>query len=60
MWTHESMADLRAWLECTGWNVLTDSCQDVNEATVVVTDYIPFCEEMIDNSNKKNQTAPKQ
>ena len=29
------------------WNVLTDSCTDVNEAADVVCDYIRFCEDMI-------------
>ena len=47
VWMTESQDELRGCYECTDWNVLTDSCADVNEASDVVCDYIRFCEDMI-------------
>ena len=47
VWTTESEDELRGCYEYTDWNVLTDSCADVNEAADVVCDYIRFCEDMI-------------
>ena len=43
----DSDDELRGCYECTDWNVLTDSCADVNEAADVVCDYIRFCEDII-------------
>ena len=36
VWTTESEDELRGCYECTDWNVLIDSCADVNEAADVV------------------------
>ena len=47
VWTTESEDALRGCYECTDWNVLNDSCADVNEAADGVCDYIRFCEDMI-------------
>ena len=47
VWTTESEDELRGCYECTDWNVLIDSCADVNEAADVVCDYTRFCEDMI-------------
>ena len=47
VWTTESEDELRGCYECTDWNVLTDSCANVNEAADVVCDYFRFCEDMI-------------
>ena len=46
VWTTESEDELRGCYECTDWNVLTDSCADVNEAADVC-DYIRIFEDMI-------------
>ena len=46
VWTTESEDELRGCYECTDWDVLTESCADVNEAADVC-DYIRFCEDMI-------------
>ena len=47
MWTYESVEELKGCFECTDWNVMLDSCDSVDEAVVVVSDYISFCEDII-------------
>ena len=47
VWTPESEQKLRGCFECTEWNVLVDSCENVSEAADVVSSYIGFCEDML-------------
>ena len=47
VWKTKSEDELRGYCESMDWNVLTDSCADVNEAADVVCDDIRFCEDMI-------------
>ena len=47
VWTPESEEQLRGCFECTEWSVLLDSCENVSEATDVVSSYIAFCKDML-------------
>ena len=47
VWTPESEEQLRGCFECTEWNVLVDSCENVSEAADVVSSYIGFCEDIL-------------
>ena len=49
IWSTECVEQLKGCFECTDWNVglFVDSCEHINDTPDVITDYIPFCEDMI-------------
>ena len=38
---------LQGCFDCTDWGVFFDTCDNVHDATEVVSDYISFCEDAI-------------
>ena len=47
VWTTESVEELKGCFECTDWNILIDACDNVSDATDVISSYISFCEDTI-------------
>ena len=47
MWSKESVEELQGCFECTDWDVFFNSCDDVNDATDVISSYVSFCRDMI-------------
>ena len=58
VWTNESVEELKGCFECTDWSVLLDSCDNVDEATDVISGYITFCEEMIITQKHVKKKSP--
>jgi len=45
IWDRDSIETLSGSFACTDWAVFSDACQDLDELTDTVTDYIRFCTE---------------
>ena len=47
VWTEDSTLELKDCFECTEWDLLKDSCSDLDDLTDTVSSYISFCENML-------------
>ena len=47
VWSCESVEQLQGCFDCTNWDMLLDSCDNIHDATDVISDYITVCEDMI-------------
>ena len=47
VWNSEVAAELRGCFACTDWDMFVNTCDNINELTNTITDYIKFCEDMI-------------
>ena len=47
VWSCDSVEKLQGGFDCTDWDMFLDSCDNIHDATDVISDYITFCEDMI-------------
>ena len=47
VWWCVSVEQPQCYFDCTDWDMILDSCDNIHHATDVIPDYITFCEDMI-------------